>query len=53
MTPDDTDKMDTIPSPPPTHVETIVFAPLRTVTLGPDDSDMFAFSLDSELLDER
>lgn len=50
MNPDDTDRMDTIPSPPPSHVEAVGFIkPLRSLE---EDSGIFAFALDCETLDE-
>ena len=50
MDPDDTDRMDTIPAPPPSHVETVGFLRRRVVDL--DDSGIFTFALDCESLDE-
>jgi hypothetical protein len=53
MNPDDTDRMDTIPAPPPSHVEMVSFMrPPAPGLLELDDSGIFAFSLDSDALDE-
>jgi hypothetical protein len=55
MSPDDTDKMDTIPALPPSHMEVPVGSAvrlLRPLLYELDDSGIFAFSLDCESLDE-
>jgi hypothetical protein len=54
MSPDDTERVvverdrDTIPCPPPSHVEMIGFVRPRP----PEDSGIFTFALDCESLDE-
>jgi hypothetical protein len=53
MSTEDADR-DTIPCPPPSHIEVISMESLRP-WIQPndvDDSGIFAFTLDCELLDE-